>query len=107
MTEIPERDLVVTLFKSSGPGGQKKNKTMSGVRIKHLPTGIIVTATEERSQLANRQKALARLHERLAARRRPRKRRTPTAPGRNAVERRIKAKKRRGEIKKGRGPVDE
>ncbi|HEX9873086.1 MAG TPA: peptide chain release factor-like protein, partial [Deferrimonas sp.] len=65
--EINDKDLVVTYYKASGPGGQKKNKTESAVRIKHLPTGILVTATESRSQHENRERALERLRERLAA----------------------------------------
>ncbi|HEY7744764.1 MAG TPA: peptide chain release factor-like protein [Desulfuromonadales bacterium] len=106
MIEIDEKDLVITFYKSSGPGGQKKNKTESAVRIKHLPTGIIVTATESRSQHENRETALERLRERLAARDRRRKRRIPTQPGRGAVERRIGEKKRHGEIKRGREKVE-
>jgi len=107
MIEIDEKDLVVTFYKSSGPGGQKKNKTESAVRIKHLPTGIIVTATESRSQHENREKALERLRERLAARSRRAKRRIPTQPGRGAVERRVSEKKRHGEIKRGREKVED
>jgi len=60
-------DLVITFYRASGPGGQHRIKTESAVRIKHLPTGIIVTATESRSQHENREKALERLRERLAA----------------------------------------
>jgi len=106
MSEIDEKDLVVTFYRASGPGGQKKNKTESAVRIKHLPTGIIVTAAESRSQHENRATALQRLRERLAARNRRRKRRIPTQPGRGAVERRISEKKRHGEIKRGRERVE-
>jgi protein subunit release factor A len=106
MMQIDEKDLVVTFFKSSGPGGQKKNKTTSAVRIKHLPTGIIVTATESRSQLENRQLALERLQARLAARNRRPKRRIATAPGKAAVERRLTEKKHRAEIKRGREKLD-
>ena len=58
-----DKDLMVTYYKSSGPGGQKKNKTESAVRIKHLPTGIIVTACESRSQSDNRERARQRLRE--------------------------------------------
>ena len=56
-----KRECEITFFKSSGPGGQHKNKTETAVRIKHAPTGIIVTATESRSQLRNRQLAFERL----------------------------------------------
>lgn len=105
--EIDDKDLVVTTYKSTGPGGQKKNKTESAVRIKHLPTGIIVTATESRSQLVNRETAMERLRERLAARLRRRKPRIPTAPGKAAKARRLEEKSHRATIKKGRGTVDE
>ena len=100
--DIDEKDLLVTFYKSSGPGGQKKNKTESAVRIKHLPTGIIVTATESRSQFDNKEKALERLRDKLAARNRRQKRRIPTNPGRAAVERRLTQKARHSETKQGR-----
>lgn len=105
--EIDPKDIVITTYKSTGPGGQHKNTTESAVRIKHLPTGIIVTAAEGRSQHANREKAMERLRQRLAALNRRRKRRIPTVPGKGAVERRLKEKSRRSEIKKGRTPVGE
>lgn len=98
-----EKDLVISYFKSSGPGGQKKNKTESAVRVQHLPSGIIVTATESRSQLTNRQTALARLRERLLALRRRRKQRVATSPTRASRERRLEGKKRQAAIKKIRG----
>jgi protein subunit release factor A len=100
--EIDDKDLVITTYKSTGPGGQKKNKTESAVRIKHLPTGILVTASESRSQHANREKAMERLRERLAARLRRRKPRVPTRPGRAAVERRLAEKKKLSERKRER-----
>ncbi|XP_078435142.1 class I peptide chain release factor [Wolffia australiana] len=53
-------------FKSSGPGGQHRNKRESAVRLSHLPTGIIAQAVEDRSQHKNRASALARLRELLA-----------------------------------------
>jgi len=107
MIEIDEKDLEVTFYKASGPGGQKKNKTESAVRIKHLPTGIIVTAADSRSQYENRDKAMGRLRERLAALHRRRKKRIPTAPGKAAREKRVVEKKHRGAIKRGRGKVEE
>lgn len=60
------RQCEVDTFRASGPGGQKRNKTSSAVRIRHQPTGIIVTATESRSQHENRARALKRLRESLA-----------------------------------------
>lgn len=104
---IDDKDLVVTCFKASGPGGQKKNKTESAVRIKHLPTGIIVTATESRSQFENRERALLRLQERLAALNRRQKKRVATKPSRAAKERRLDSKSRQGERKRDRGRVDD
>ncbi|KAK9095750.1 hypothetical protein Sjap_021247 [Stephania japonica] len=56
----------MSTFKSSGPGGQHRNKRESAVRLKHLPTGIIAQAVEDRSQHKNRASALARLRTLLA-----------------------------------------
>lgn len=53
-------------YRASGPGGQKRNKTSSAVRLRHQPTGLIVTATESRSQHENRARALRRLREAIA-----------------------------------------
>lgn len=57
----------VDTFRSSGAGGQHRNKTDSGVRLTHLPSGLVVTATEERSQHQNRAVAWQRLTDRLTA----------------------------------------
>ncbi len=53
-------------FRASGPGGQKRNKTDSAVRLRHRPTGLAATAVESRSQHENRRKALNRLRETIA-----------------------------------------
>lgn len=95
-------DCEETFFVGGGPGGQHRNKTESGVRLHHRPTGVVVTATERRSQPQNRGAALERLRTRLAAlshRPRPRK---PTRPTRGSKERRLTEKKRRGERKSAR-----
>src|SRR5690242_15490804 len=86
----------VTPFKSSGPGGQKKNKTESSVRVVHRPTGITRIATESRSQHRNRGAALERVWQEIQRRARRRKPRVATKPTRSSVERRLQEKKQRG-----------
>lgn len=61
-----ERDVKYESLRSSGPGGQHVNKTESAVRATHIPTGVSVVASDERSQSMNKQKATARLRIRLA-----------------------------------------
>src|ERR1700693_4973159 len=53
----------VDTYRASGPGGQKRNKTSSAVRLRHLPSGLLVIAEESRSQHENRAKALRRLRQ--------------------------------------------
>lgn len=97
---IPDCDL--SFVRDSGPGGQHRNKRETGVRLVHRATGLVVMATERRSQAMNRALAFERMAKKLeAAQHRP-KRRRPTRPTRASVKRRLDAKSKQSGKKAGR-----
>lgn len=107
-SEIPEGDDAllaecrVETFRSGGPGGQHQNKTESGVRLTHLPTGISVMARDSRSQHRNRQIALVRLREALEEASREEPPRIPTKTPRRERRKRLEEKRRRADVKRAR-----
>lgn len=90
----------IDVFVGGGPGGQHRNKTESAVRLHHRDTGVIVTATERRSQHENKVAAIARLRAKLKGILFIPKSRRPTRPTRGSKERRLTEKKRTGEKKR-------
>lgn len=95
-------DVLVIFVKAGGPGGQHRNKTETGVRLVHQPTGITVTATERRERTRNLALAWERLEAAVARRTRKPKPRRKTRPTRASVERRLETKTRRGRMKRAR-----
>lgn len=89
-------------FHASGPGGQGVNTTDSAVRMRHVPTGIVVMSREQRSQLQNRMTCLRKIRQQLEVRSRRPKVRKATKPSKAARERRLDAKRRRSDVKASR-----
>ena len=112
---VSEEDLEEKFIRSSGPGGQKVNKTSSCVFLRHLPTGLAVKCQEERSRALNRFLARRRLLDRIERRQKglleeERKRiekirRQKRRRSKRAKEKMLAAKRRRAEKKKQRAPV--
>jgi len=102
---IPETDedllsqCRVETFMAGGKGGQHQNRTESGVRLVHLPTGVVVSSREERSQHRNKSIALDRLREKLEEGNRRPKPRRPTKVPKAERRKRIEQKKQRGQLK--------
>jgi len=100
--EALERDCAMDFFIASGPGGQNRNKVETGVRLIHRSSGIIVTATERRSQYANREAAFERMADRLREQQTISTPRVVTRPTKASRERRLLAKRHNSLIKKQR-----
>ncbi len=105
---IPENDedlladCDVTTFRSGGKGGQHVNKTESGVRLFHRPTGMVVLSRKERSQYLNRKDCLKRLRLKLQKLNEREPERIPTRIPNSAVKKRLQSKTAQGEKKKTR-----
>ena len=100
--ESLERDCELEFFVAGGPGGQHRNKVETGVRLTHRPSGVTVTATERRSQSANREAAYERMAEKLEAMQRVQKKRVATKPSTGAKVSRLESKRKLSERKQNR-----
>jgi ribosome-associated protein len=106
MIRLPEldqdllRECVAETFRSSGPGGQHVNKTESAVRLRHLPSGVVVTSQQERSQHRNKALCLRKLREKIERLNYRPARRVPTRVPRSAKNRTLEEKARRSQIKR-------
>ncbi len=97
-----ERDCSMEFIITGGPGGQHRNKVESGVRLIHHPSGTTITATERRSQHANREVAFERMAERLAEQQREIVPRRATRPSIASLERKRMAKIHASQLKRKR-----
>jgi protein subunit release factor A len=100
-----EREVVVEVFRASGPGGQHVNKTQSALRLTHLPSGVVVMSQDSPSQFRNRETAFKRLLERLRRLNHVPKKRVATKPSAASRQRRIETKKQRAVTKRTRARV--
>jgi peptide chain release factor 2 len=94
------RECEVETFRSSGPGGQHVNKTESAIRLRHLPSGVVVTSQQERSQHRNKAICLEKLREKIERLNYRPPKRVPTRVPRSAKNRTLEGKSRRSQIKR-------
>lgn len=96
---IKQADLEVEFVKGSGPGGQNRNKRETGVRMRHIPTGIVVRVTEQRTQAENLRIAKLRLAQKIEQHFFVPKKRTKTKPTKASKTRRLATKKKQSDLK--------
>jgi peptide chain release factor 2 len=106
MIKLPEsdeellRECEVETFRSGGPGGQHVNKVETGVRLRHLSSGMVVNCREERSQHRNKMTCVRKLREEAARLNYRKPKRVPTRRTRGAKERTLEEKSRRSDVKR-------
>ncbi len=98
-------EIRVEYYRSRGPGGQRKNKKETAVRLKHLASGVTVTATESRYQAVNKRRAFQRLQEKLKELNKPAKMRIPPSVPIEQKAKRREEKKRLSQKKRWRRTV--
>lgn len=103
--DVLAREIEIDTFRASGPGGQHLHKTESAVRLRHLPSGVVLVCSDTRSQARNREIALERLIERLRKLNVVPKKRKKTRPSLGARKRRLEGKRQTSVTKRMRGRV--
>ena len=104
--EALQKEVIIEPYRAAGPGGQRKNKKETAIRLTHVPSGITVVASERRSQAMNREVAFERLLKKLSELNRPRKRRVQTKPSASAIRAKEEEKEKRSRKKELRGKID-